>query len=398
MKYVNSLLFLLIGLLFLGNVSYGQSQPKITLEEHIELLAPKLLDHYNVAGIGIMVLEESNIAYTKMFGYADLASKAPIKPSTIFNIGSISKPMTAWGVMHLVEQGKINLDEPVNRYLKSVKLQSDSMNTNEVTIRQLLSHTAGLSLAAVPEYSPNTKNPDLTTYLKESKDLYFLQEPGTGWNYSGGGYMVLQQVIEDITGDKFGHFMEKEILEPLDMENSSYSWRPDLVKYAATPYHENQSTEYFIYTGQAAASLNTNLDDLGKWMEATFSLVNNQHIQSEILDPATFHLMINPAPAAQRQYGLSYGLGYELWPMGNNTYLAGHNGQNTGWTSGAWFNPSTGDGLVVLINDSYGYNTWRGVFCDWMYWTSEIKWRGICTDRPGELPVLNTYRGEVKQD
>jgi hypothetical protein len=77
-------------------------------------------------------------------------------------------------------------------------------------------------------------------------------------------------------------------------------------------------------------------------------------------------------------------------------HFTGHNGQNTGWTSGIWFNPISKDGLIVLINDSHGYDSWRWIFCDWMYWTSKISWKGICTGRPENLTLIQFSRDELK--
>lgn len=394
MRYKLACLWGLFYLMGIANAFSIQNTGKVeqNLEVHLNQLLPVLLQEYKISGIAVAVIENGELSFKRTDGYSNIKDESTIHSDTIFNVGSVSKPMTAWGVMNLAMQGKVDLDAPVNRYLKEWQLQSDSLEHDSVSVRQLLSHTAGLSLSAVPEYRPDEMVPELEEYLQTSDDLYFIQEPGLGWIYSGGGYMVLQKMIEDVTGIPFEIYMKEEIMSPMGMINSSYSWSDDLIRNSATPYHEGKRTEYYRYTGQAAASLNSSLDDLFRWLIVSISLSNGQETTSGVLDSGTFKKMTVPAPYSERSYGLSYGLGYELWPLSEDSYLIGHNGQNTGWTSGVWMNPVTDDGLIVLINDSNGYNAWRWIFCDWIYWTTEITWRGICTGRPEVFPVLSRSR------
>jgi CubicO group peptidase (beta-lactamase class C family) len=365
-------------------------------ENHLANLLPQLIKQNGIAGIAVGVIENGEIRFKKTMGFADKEKKTPVSDNSVFNVASISKTMTAWGIMHLAKTRNINLDEPANNYLTEWKISSDTIDVEKITIRSLLSHTSGLSLSAVPEYNSDSTLPSLDHFLKTSDELFFEYMPQTRWNYSGGGYMILQKVIEDVTNTKFEVYMENEILIPLGLKNSKFYWDADLLKKAATPYHDKEPTEYFNFVGSAAASLNSSLTDLLRWLSVTMDLTDSITSDTSIINYNLFREMITPARATKRQYGLRYGLGYDLWPIEDDIFLTGHNGQNTGWTCGLWFNPISKDGLIVLINDSRGYNSWRWIFCDWMYWTSKITWQGICTGRPENLPSIELSRNELK--
>ena len=135
---------------------------------------------------------------------------------TGFNIDSISKTIAAWGVMKLVEEGKIDLDAPAENYITRWKLPESDFDSKKVTVRRLLSHTAGLSLHGYPGWTAN----DRLSTIEESLDgrnngpgrVEMIIKPGTKWKYSGGGYTILQLIVEEVTGQKFEDYMQTQVL------------------------------------------------------------------------------------------------------------------------------------------------------------------------------------------
>ena len=174
------------------------------------------------------------MTWSKGYGRADTSRGVPVTPDTVFEVGSISKPVTAWGVMRLVQQGKLDLDAPVDRYLTRWHLPPAPFDADGVTIRRLLSHSAGLNSQ---DYSPITTRPLPTleqslsgesggvNARRGSDDVRITMTPGEQRSYSNGGYTLLQLAIEEVTGETFARYMQREVLDPLGMKHSSFRWR-----------------------------------------------------------------------------------------------------------------------------------------------------------------------------
>ncbi len=372
----------------------GVDAPTRSFTEHIVRVLPMLMDSTGVPGIAVGLIVDGRVAFARGFGVVDRPRGEPITLQTTFNVGSISKCLTAWEVMRLVEAGRMDLDAPVNDYLRRWRVASDSLPAAEVTVRRLLSHTAGLSLAAVPEYGPDRAAPSLVDALSDAEHgVALVARPGSGFRYSGGGYMVLQLVIEEITGRRFADVMREDVLRPLGMGHSAFTWPESLRARAATPHHDREAAPYFQYVGEAAASLNTPLDDLLRFALASLPGPGAGTDGAGNLRPETVSRMRESQPgSAQFGGAIQNGLGFALWHLGDGSWAVGHTGQNTGWGAALWTSPGTRDGLVVLTNASNGRDAWRWILCDWVAWIADTQWRGICTDRPAWLPPPPTPR------
>lgn len=175
------------------------------VEEHLDDKAP---------GLSVAVIEKGNVVYMKGFGYADVKKKTPITPSTKFMIGSVTKQFTAMGVLILVEDGLVDLDEKVQTYLPEL-----TPNYDAVTIRNLLTHTSGIpsdfkKRSARPFFNESLIGEDLYNALEEA-DLEFI--PGDVMRYSNAGYSLLYMVIEAVSGVSYSDFMKANIFDPLEM-------------------------------------------------------------------------------------------------------------------------------------------------------------------------------------
>lgn len=354
------------------------TEPIVT---HLESLVPMLLERTGTPGCAIALIEEGSVAYQKGFGYSDLTGEIKMSPDNVFNVGSISKTVSAWGVMRLVDEGKLDLDRPVTVYLPGLFRQADTFDPEQITARRLLSHTAGLSMSAVPEYHPRDTRPDLWSAVTDSVNgVRLVHEPGAAWKYSGGGYMVLQLLVERLTGQSFADYMRNAVLRPLGMASSSFEWSEGLLAAASKGYDADQAeTPYYRYVGQAAASLNSTVGDLSRFLIASLAT------RDSVLHSASVRLLQAPAPNAVQRFGLRYGLGYDIWNLAEDKPLVGHNGQNTGWAAAAWVSPLDQSGIVILTNHSDGMDVWRWILCDWAQWRAGTVWRGLCTERPDFL-------------
>ena len=190
----------------------------------LELNVPKIINEYFVPGVAVAVIKNGEIVYKRGYGYSDVAKNKRVSTSTGFNVGSISKTVVAWGILRLVQQGKLSLDAPVEKYLKRWHLPDTKFDATGVTIRRLLSHTAGFPSRYYPGWGQDDELPSLEQSLSGTKvssgAVRLVTQPGQKYKYSGGGYTHLQLLIEEVTGQHFEDYMHEQILTPL----GSYSF------------------------------------------------------------------------------------------------------------------------------------------------------------------------------
>ncbi|PCJ14321.1 MAG: hypothetical protein COB10_04540 [Planctomycetota bacterium] len=169
----------------------NQEQSIAQFVSEIDEKMPQLLQDFSVPGAAIAIIENGEIVLQKGYGFSDIENEVKVDTKTGFNIGSISKTFAAWGVMNLVQDGKLDLDAPAEKYLSRWHLPESEFDSNEVTIRRLLSHTAGLSLHGYPGWSPTDELPTIEESLNGKNNgpgrVEIIMEPGTRYKYSGGG-------------------------------------------------------------------------------------------------------------------------------------------------------------------------------------------------------------------
>jgi len=373
---------------------------------------PQLLNDFIVPGTAIAIIENGEIILQKGYGYANIDKKTKVTTTTGFNIGSISKTIAAWGVMKLVQEGRIDLDAPAEKYLTRWHLPESEFDSDKVTIRRLLSHTAGLSLHGYPGWSPNDELPTLEESLNGKNNgpgpVEIIMEPGTKWKYSGGGFTILQLIIEEVTQQKFEDYMQAAILNPLGMINSSYTIDEKIVN-ASSLEHNNfgEVIDFELFTAQAAAGLHTTIKDFTKFAQASLYANKKNKKQQQILSPAYLKQMMEPAPASN---GI-YGLGYQIDSIqGTSVTLVGHGGANTGWHAFLRLNPATNDGFIMITNGGAGHNIYRQVYCDWIYWKTGESLGNRCNILPSVanklkqivdvegINKLNVHYAELKEN
>ena len=366
--------------------SCKQSNPVIltdtqqTYINEVERNLPKWLEDYGVPGAALVVIENGHIIYQKGIGFANLESKEKVSNQTGFNIGSISKVFTAWGIMNLVEEGKIHLDDPAEKYLSRWKFPKSAFSSDDVTIRRLLSHTAGLSLHGYVGYQLGDELPSLEESLSGvtngSGDVRIISQPGKTLKYSGGGYTVLQLVIEEVSGMNFSDYMEHQILDPLGMTNSGFILEDELLEHSSNEHNLFQeSIPLEIFTAKAAAGMHTTINDFTKFILAS---LNNDSISlntQSVLRPATIDSMVTPQLETNGNFGLGYG--FDIVQESNDTFPA-HAGGNFGWHAFFSIDRESYDGFAMLTNGDGGKYLHRKVYCDWLKRKLNISERKGC--------------------
>lgn len=321
------------------------------------------------------------------------ASKgAPVDRDTLFQVASLSKWITALGVMTLVDAGRIDLDAPVDTYLKRWKLPASEFDNRQVTVRRLLSHTAGLTDGlGYGGFAPGQPVQPLVESLTRAADASPHAEgavkvglqPGAGWKYSGGGYTLLQLLIEDVTGEPFAAYMRRAVLDPLGMTRSTFLLPEPWPANVAEIYGPGGTKAiHYRFTATGAASLYTSTADLTRLIAAQRPGPDGAPAGRGVLRPATLAEMRRPHAA---QYGADiWGLGLVLYAPNNaGDFIVGHDGNNfPAINTAARFDPASGDGVVVLeTGDDLLATRLAG---EWVFW------------RTGHVDAL-TVLMEVKQ-
>ncbi len=251
-----------------GNILVNDERPYSILER---------MKYYKVKGVSIAVIENYKVAWAKGYGWADEGEKRPVTPETLFEPGSISKALNAVGILKLAQEGKVKMNEDVNNYLTSWKFPYDSVaQGKKISLANILSHYAGLSVHGFPGHNINGKIPCVTDVLDGKKPALTLpvrsmMEPDLGYMYSGGGVTISQLLLTDVTHEKYDVWMQNNVLKPLGMANSFFSQPPPLDKRAlcAAGYTKNGVEipgKFHVYPEQAAAGLWTNPTDLSKYI------------------------------------------------------------------------------------------------------------------------------------
>ncbi|WP_051569067.1 serine hydrolase domain-containing protein [Alkaliphilus transvaalensis] len=332
--------------------------------KYINDLVPSLMKKYSVPGLAIAFIDHKEVFFKKVYGFSDKANKKQIDYNTIFQVASISKTFTAWGIMKLVQEGKISLDDPVGKHLLSWKLPQSKYN-EAVTIRRILNHTAGLSTHGYKGYQPNKRNISLKdsldgTFNKKSS-VRIIAEPGKSVKYSGGGYTVLQLLMEDLLKMDFSEYMKKEILMPIGMKDSSFEYKECVNKDLSKGYgYFGNALPNYIYTEKAAAGLYTTIDDMVEFMLETLN--TNDNGSNGVLNNESISSMWT---RVNRE--VPYGLGYHLIKMPKERIVLNY-GVNRGWRSRFIILPNTNNAMVVLTNSNTGNNLIKEIALKWLQW------------------------------
>jgi CubicO group peptidase (beta-lactamase class C family) len=330
------------------------------LEQHT---AESMRDN-RVPGASIAIIRDAKIAWAKGFGVRDQTTGAPVGEDTVFSAQSMSKPVFAYRVMKLHEQGVLDLDAPLTRYTPDLFVEHDP-RLQEITARRVLSHTSGL---------PNWRSPE--------DPLKVAFQPGTKWQYSGEGYHYLQSVVTRLTGHTdetrcgrfelglrvcatdFGEYMEANVLRPFGMSSSGYVWRPAIVDQVARrhdkdgkPMEQRPSTAVDVARYGSAGSLMTTATDYAKFL---IEVMRPKPADEYRLEEPTLRQMLTPQIEFPAPVKAEWALGWQIWHLEQGDLVL-HGGDDEGWHSESAFSPERKTGFVILTNGDNGY---RMIFDD----------------------------------
>lgn len=325
---------------------------------------PKWQENYDVPGVAIGVVHNGRIAYTLNYGFADKEKRKEVNDNTLFQAGSVSKSLTAWGVLNLADEGLLSLDDPVDKYLNKWKLPNSKFDNNEVTIRRLLSHTAGLPthkgyLGVVPGEQLDSIKESLSGKGWHNDPVEIINKPGSEAIYSGIGYTILQLVIEEVTGKPFDRYMEEQIMKPLGMKSSSFRQNLENSNLSKAYGYFGQEIPNYQYTEQAAAGLKTNVTDMMTFILASMDTNDHKGKGYGVIKSERVEEMQNPVLGEN-------GLGIFESQLSNQWKMMYHSGDNRGWHSFYGYIPNTKDGLVILTNGENGKDLRQDIYHEWI--------------------------------
>ena len=374
----------------------------ITYEESIEAFVDGTKSRINEEFVGNYALAtfSNGILESEEFH----SEGKPVDRNTVFQVASLSKWISAVGVMKLVEDGKLQLDAPVSTYLSRWKLPENGFDNNQVTVRRLLSHTAGLTDGlGYSGFEPGVKPQYLEEALTRAPDadegisgkVQVGMEPGA-FKYSGGGYTLLQLLIEEVTGQSFAYYMKHNIFEPMGMHKSSYVWDAAIGDNLVEFYNaDGTMAKHYSYTSLAATSLYTSLADLEIFFQVFLKGKNSEPIGRNIIKPETLKSMRKPHAST---------MGMDIWGLGTILYaktehgdfIIGHDGISTPPINTAVrLNPETGDGIIVLETGNPIMAT--KLASEWVFWKTGnvdltlftmLKDTMVATMRKGILAII----------
>jgi CubicO group peptidase (beta-lactamase class C family) len=354
--------------------------------------AVKLVDSSNTGNAVFAVIDDGSV-----HGVHAVSVGEVVDVNTVFQTASLSKWITAWGVMTLVQQGKVDLDAPVSTYLTRWTLPASKYDNNKVTVRRLLSHTAGLTDGlGYAGFAPDTPVQSLEDSLKQPADaspgksgaIKVGYDPGSEWRYSGGGYAILQLLIEEVSGESFEDFMQRSVFRPLGMVRSTFNWTPANGSTLATFYDvDSKPATHFRFSAVAAASLYTSVSDLTRFVQAQLPGKTGEPIGRGVLEPKTIEEMWRPHAA---KFGEDiWGLGTILYASNNQGgFVVGHDGNNEpAINTAARLNPATGNGIVILETGQPLLAT--RLAGEWVFWeTGNVDVLAFAMATPGMLRLI----------
>ncbi len=299
--------------LICAHSAIAQSKISASVDQYVR----SEMQHEHIPGLALLVSRDGKIVLAKGYGWSNVELQVPVKPETVFQSGSMGKQFTATAVMMLVEEGKIGLDDPIAKYFEGAP-----ESWNDVTIRELLSHTAG--------FTDYPKNFDFRRDYTEAQLLKIVEgiplafPPGTKWSYSNLGYLTLGVLIHRVTGKFYGDFLQQRIFQPLDMSTTRIISEADIVPNRAAGYRlvkgklKNQEWVSPTLNTTADGALYFSILDLAKWDAALYT---EKLLKRSSLDEMwTVAKLKNGKPNSD-----DYGFGWEIWTKSGHR-IVGHGG------------------------------------------------------------------------
>jgi D-alanyl-D-alanine carboxypeptidase len=323
----------------------ARAQDARTLVRYVDSVATAAVAEKRTAGVSVAVVKNGRPLVVKGYGFADLENDVPATPETVYRIGSVTKQFTSAAIMRLMEQGKLSLDDTLQKFFPNFPSQG-----NRVTVRHLLNHTSGIKsyTSLGPKWGRLMRldlAPDSMVSLFANEPFDF--KPGDAWRYNNSGYFLLGMIIEKLSGKPYGQYLQDELFTPLGLKSTVYCDQAPLIKHRAQGYAPRPGGGGFINAEPlsmthpyAAGSLCSTVNDLVAWTVALSS--------GKVVSPASYKLMTTPV-ALNDGKPLTYGFGLGVGAVGGHRQIS-HNGGINGFISELHLYPDDSVITVVLTN------------------------------------------------
>lgn len=371
--------WLVLGAIFASGVAVAEPATDSRVAR-IDAAVEALRREHDVPGVSLAIIDDGQIVHARGYGYLTRAARTPAGERTLFQACSLSKPLVATALMQLFEEGRLELDAPVNDYLRSWQIpDSELTRSTPITVRHLLTHTSGLTAGMHPGYVRGSRIPDDIVEILEGRPPANTKPvrpsiPVGTWRYSNGAFVVAQLLLEELTGEPLAAYMQREILDPLGMRDSTYE-SPFPPRYAdrAARGHDDNGREleggWREHRAQAVAGLWSTASDIARSMIALQNTAAGE--QGLLLEPETARLMLTPVPVEpgprlsevpvfDPRQGMAYllegldpetGASLRFWAWGDNT---GYKALQVGLIYGK-------KGAVIMTNSQSGVGITRPI-------------------------------------
>ena len=369
--------------------------------DELWLALPEEMKQNTLHGLSVAVFDNYKIVDVETFGAKSARSGEVVTEDTVFSTASISKVVTALVCLKLAEDGAIDLDAPIATYLKSWKLpESEFSGAADVTWRQLLTHTAGTSQHGFADYYEGDELPTLIDSLegrlpRYDKPIEFLFSPGTDWQYSGGGYVIVQLALEDHTGISLPELATREVFEPLGLRHTTMI-QPGAVGFPTDAALVHNEAGEIIRTG---LPITPQISASGMWSSpadlATFAIAIQRALAGETdgpIKPAALTDIFSLAPVGGMSMPYFRGFGF------GNTDWFRHDGSNTGVNADLLGSMKGGYGIIMLGNGDDAntgpvFATLRREIIERMGWSQRVPLATLPLPEPLTSKLVGTYTG-----
>ncbi len=349
-------------LLCLSLTGYGQNkkQSKDQVDskfDSLKITAEKLMKQKKLNGLSVAVIEDYKVIWTNQWGVKEAGSAEKIDVNTAFSTASITKPITAIVCAILEEKGLINLDDPISKYIKRWKLpKSDFTKDTEVTWKHLLSHTSGTSQSGFKDYYEGDSIPTIVQSLngillsRTKEPIKFLFKPGTNWEYSGGGYVIVQLALEDYLHKPMSAIVKEYLLDPLQLKNST-TIQPNEKGFLTNIAKVHNDNGEIIRTG---IPITPQVAPSGLWSTPSDLAIIAIEMQKALLGKGNKVISTNVARKVTDIVTLmgprGWGYGWQRSIGWGNQEWFFHDGANTGVGGDVLANMKNGSGIIILVN------------------------------------------------
>ncbi|UCE05063.1 MAG: beta-lactamase family protein [bacterium] len=359
----NRWMFLLLFCFTFFSFSFGQN---FSIEDHPEVAAnlqiiktwiESQIEYNNLPGLSVGIIYDQNLIWQKGFGYADVEKKIPMTPQTIFRIASITKLFTCTAIMQLRDQGKLQLDDPVEKHLPWFKIKNRFPDAPTITIRHLMTHTSGLPREAAFPYWTDHQFPTLNQIMETLPNQETIYPAETKLKYSNLGMALLGHILVAVSGKDYESYIQNHILKPLAMTSTTIYLTDEQRKRMATGYGRRladgmrKPMEISDYKGiSPAASISSNVEDLAKFASLQFSDENSR--DKQILKGSTLREM-QRVHWLQPSWKSGRGLGFSVWYRDEKTFV-GHSGWVAGYRTQLLLCPEHKIAVIIMSNAEDG--------------------------------------------